>query len=76
MVKQKQIRPNKIAKVVYAVKDKTTTHFISEFSKLAQQEYKTRHYWVDIVIHWELRKNLKFYHMNKWNMHKPETVLE
>ena len=29
-------------------------------SKIAQKEYKTRHDWVDKVIHWELCKKLKF----------------
>ena len=28
------------------------------------------------VIHWELCKKLKFDHMNKWYMHKPESVPE
>ena len=28
------------------------------------------------MIHWELCKNLKFDHMNKWHMHNPESVLE
>ena len=31
-------------------------HIISECSKLAQREYKTRHDWVRKVIHWELCK--------------------
>ena len=34
----------------------------------AQKEYKTRHDWVDKVIHWELCKKLKFNHTKKWYM--------
>ena len=32
-------------------RDKTINHIISECSKLAQKEYKTRHDWVGKVIH-------------------------
>ena len=49
---------------------------ISECSKSAQKEYKTRHDWVGWVINWELRKKFKFDHMNEWYMHNPESVLE
>ena len=28
------------------------------------------------MIHWELRKKLKFHYTYKWYVHKPETVLE
>ena len=44
---------------------------ISEYRKLAQKEYKTRHDWVGKVILWELCKKLKFHHTNK-----PESVQE
>ena len=56
--------------------DKTINHIISECSKLAQKEYKTRHYWVGKVIHREFCKTLTFDHMNKWYVHNPESVLE
>ena len=49
---------------------------ISECSKLAQKEYKTRHNWVGKVIHWEMCKKFKFDHTNKWYMHNPAPVLE
>ena len=49
---------------------------LSEFSKQAQKEYKTRHDYVGKVIHWELCKKLKFDHSTKWYMHKPESILE
>ena len=36
---------------LYCDRDKTMNHIISECSKLAQKEYKTRHDWVGKVIH-------------------------
>ena len=51
-------------------------HIISEFSKLAQKEYKIRHDWVGKVIHWELCKKFKFVHTDIWYMHNPESVPE
>ena len=57
-------------------RDETINHLISECSKLAQKEYKTRHDRVSKVIHWELCKILKFDHTNKRYMHNPEYVLE
>ena len=61
---------------LYGEKYKTINHIQSECSKLAQKEYKARHKLVVMVIHLELCKKLKFDHTNKWNMHKPESVLE
>ena len=52
-------------------RDETINHIISECSKLAQKEYKTRHDCVGKVIHWEMGKKFKFDHTNKWYMHKP-----
>ena len=43
---------------------------ITEFSILAQKEYKTRHNLVGKVIPWELCKRLKFDHSDKWHIHK------
>ena len=57
-------------------RDETINHIISECSKLAQTEYKTRHDWVGKVIHWEMCKKFKFDHTNKWYMHNPAAVLE
>ena len=56
-------------------RDETINYIISECSRLAQ-EYKTRHDWVDKVIHWVLCKKFKFDHMNKWYMHNLASVLE
>ena len=46
-------------------RDETTNHIISECSKLALKEYKTRHDWVSKVIHWEMSQKFKFYHTKK-----------
>ena len=55
--------------------DETIYHIISKCSKLVQREYKTRHDWVEKVIHWELCKKFKFDHTNKWYVHNPESTL-
>ena len=57
-------------------RDETINPIISECNKLAQKEYKTRHDWVGKVIDWELCKNFKFDHTNKWYMHNSESVRE
>ena len=57
-------------------RDETINHIISECSKLAQKECKTRHNWVGKVIHWEMCKKFRFDHTNKWYMHNPAPVLE
>ena len=57
-------------------RDETISHIISECSKLAQKEYKTRHDWVGKVIHWEMCKKFKLDHTNNWYMHNPAPVLE
>ena len=56
--------------------NETINHIISEFSKLAQREYKARHDWVGKVIHWEMCKKFKFEYTNKWYMHNSAPVLE
>ena len=56
-------------------RDETINHIISECSKLAQKEYKTRHDWVGKGIHWMCKK-FKFNHTKKWYMHNPASVLE
>ena len=56
--------------------DKTINHIISECSKLAQKEYKARHNWAGMVIHWEMCRKFQFDHTNKCYMHNPARVLE
>ena len=57
-------------------RDEGSNHIISEFSKFAQKEYKSRHDWVGKLIHREMCKKLKFDHTNKCYMHNPAPVLE
>ena len=57
-------------------RDETINHTISERSKLAQKEYKTRHDWVGKVIHGKMCKKFKFDHTNKRYLHNPAPVLE
>ena len=54
-------------------RDETINHIISEFSKLAQKKYKTRHEWIGKVILWNICKKFEFDHTIKWYMHKPIT---
>ena len=37
-------------------RDKTIKHIISEYSKLAEKEFKTRRDWVGNAIHWMMCK--------------------
>ena len=46
-------------------REATINHIISECSKLAQKEYKSRHNWVGKVINWEMGKKFKFDQTNK-----------
>ena len=43
-------------------RDDTINRIKSEYSKLAQREYKARHDWVGKLIHWEICKKFKFDH--------------
>ena len=76
-LKQKSIiRPNIIASVSYVETNETLNDIITECSKSIRKENKIRHDWVEKVIHKELCKRLRFAHINKWDMHKPEYVWE
>ena len=57
-------------------RDETINHMISECSKLAQKECKTRPDRVAKVIHWKMCKKMKFDQTNKRYMHNPESVQE
>ena len=54
----------------------TINQIISECSKLAQKDYKTRHDWVGKVIHWKMCKKFRFDQKNKWYMHSLAYFLE
>ena len=51
-------------------RDETINHIISECSKLAQKDYKTRHYWAGKVIN-KMCKKFKFDYMNKSYLPNP-----
>ena len=55
-------------------RNETINHMINECIKLEKKSI--RHAWVGNVIKWELCKQLKFDHRNKWYMHTPESVLD
>ena len=55
-------------------KNETINYIKDECSKLVQNEYKTSHDWVGMLIHRGMCKMLKFDHTTKWYMHKPEAV--
>ena len=57
-------------------KNETINHIVSECSKLAQKEYKSRFDWVGKVMNWKLFKRLKFDSITTWYMYKPDSVLE
>ena len=65
-------------------RDETINHIISECSKLAQKEFKTRHDWVGKVrcaikrtsVQGEMCNKFKFDHTNKWYLHNRAPILE
>ena len=73
MFKQESIIRNRITNVGYAEKEMKQ---VSECSKPAPKEYKSRHDWVGKVIYWGLCKGLKFDYIAKCYIHKPESILE
>ena len=68
--------PQNIKCTLCGDRDETIKDMISECSKVAQKECKTRHDWVGKVIHWEMCRKFKFDHTNKWYMHNRAPVLE
>ena len=58
------------------VRDEVVDPVISEYSKLAKREYKTRHHWMIRGIHWQSCMRLKFNDITKWYIPKPESTLE
>ena len=61
---------------LYGDRDETINHIISEYSKLTQKEYKTRHIWVEEEINWELCYEFKFDRTNKCYIYNQVCVLE
>ena len=55
-------------------RNETINHIISECSKLAQKDYKTRLDWVGKVIHWEMCKKLKCYMHNSTSIPENDSL--
>ena len=49
---------------------------LSEYSKLAQKEYKRRHDWFGKKIHWKISKKYGIEVKEKWYKNKLEVVME
>ena len=43
---------------------------------IKKMTHKSKNNWLEKVSHWELCKRLKFYHIDKWCIHKPEYDLK
>ena len=56
-------------------RDETINQIISECSKIAQKEYKSRHDRMGKGIHWDMCKEFKFDHTDKWYLHNVAVVL-
>ena len=52
----------------------TQQNIISKCSQLAPKEYKIRHDWGEMMIHWELCKKLKFDHTKVASYSSPKKV--
>ena len=55
-------------------RDETINLIISECSRLVQRVFWNWHDWMGKGVHWELCKEFKFEHTNKWYMHNQESV--
>ena len=60
---------------LFADRDETINHIISECSKVAE-EYKARRDWGGNVTHWKMCKKFKIDHTNKWYIHNPAPLRE
>ena len=56
--------------------EESVNHVLSEYSKLAQKEYKRRHDWFRTKIHWEICRKYGIEVNEKWYEHKSEIVME
>ena len=59
---------------VYGERDEAINHTIRECSWLAQRVYRTRHDWVEKMIHWELCRGLNFDRATKWCVYRLESI--
>ena len=56
--------------------DESINHIASGCSKLAQNEYKTKHDKLGKIVHWKLVRKCNFEAIDEWYEHEPESVLE
>ena len=70
------IMQRRIASSRYDETNETVNNILSECSKLAQKEYKSRYDWARKKINWELYKRIKFDYDDRWYMHKLESLLK
>ena len=54
----------------------SVNHVLIKCSKLAQKEYKRRHDWFRMKIHWEICRKYGIEVKEKCYEHKPEVVIE
>ena len=57
-------------------RDETVTHIISEYSKLAQTDYKARHVRVASAVHWIIMKAQGLPHLKSWCEHRADKIAE
>ncbi|XP_067931050.1 uncharacterized protein [Watersipora subatra] len=57
-------------------KDETASQIVSDYSKIAQTEYKRRHDKVASAVRWSICKKHELPHTEKWYDHRAEAVLE
>jgi len=57
-------------------REETGTHIISEYSKLAQLEYKKRHDKVAGAVHWSLCETYHIKRSEQWYQYTTELVIE
>ena len=59
-------------------RNKPVNPMISEYSTPLKKlnQYKSKHEWLGMVIHWKLCKRLKFDHADKWYKHKKMWCIE
>ena len=51
---------------VYRKVDESIDHIVNGCSKLAQNEYKRRHYNLGKIVHWKLSRKCNFEAGDKW----------
>ena len=56
------------------IRDEAVTHIFSEYSKLAQTNYKARHERVASAVHWSIIKALGLLHPKSWYEHRADKV--